>query len=316
MRVVTWVLALNLLNVASTTLAYNDQHYDALVSGALFEGVNTADPDANRTSVFKDFKNHADAVASILIYSAKETSFDPSEKIHTRPEAYFDFLQKAASFPAFFYRGPEDREHELRLNGDPEQLLDQIADHYYRQEDFICDSEINGYSGGCIGEGMKKKKKEYIREAFRKLIPKTVENKHWKQWVLSLVTIQKPLSSDKVTFDLAQVRLTISTVHDSIGGRKNSCCSKSISRGGGSGGCTAAIDRQVALLVKSSYSLDGGYISFYSDEIARFIEKGTVDEFLRLMTTKQGVNVDTSEEYTMRSDQGRRETGYQRPFHV
>ncbi|KAF9993881.1 hypothetical protein BGZ80_004467 [Entomortierella chlamydospora] len=314
MRVVTWVLALNLLNIASTTLAYNNQHYDALVSGALFEGVNTADPDANRTSVFKDFKNHADAVASILIYSAKETSFDPSEKIHTRPEAYFDFLQKAASFPAFFYRGPEDREHELRLNGDPEQLLDQIADHYYRQEDYIYDSKINGYSDSCIGEGMKKKK-ENIREAFRKLIPKTVENKHWKQWVLSLVTIQKPLGSDEVTFDLAQVRLTISTVHDKTG-RRNSRCSRSTSGGGGSGGCTVAIDRQVALLVKSSYNLVGGYTSFYSDEIARFIEKGTVDEFLRLMTTKQGVNVDTSEEYAMGFGRDRRETGSQRPFHV
>ncbi|KAF9356593.1 hypothetical protein BGX26_005052 [Mortierella sp. AD094] len=311
MKAVTWVLTLTLLNLASIALAYNDQHYDALVSGALFEGVNTADPDANRTSLFKDFKNHADAVASILIYGAKETSFDPSEKIHTQPEAYFDFLQRAASFPAFFYRYTEDKEHELHLNGDPEQLLDQIADHYYRQEDYVYINELNGDSDSYSSDGMKQKKKN-IREAFRKLVPKTVENKHWKQWVLSLVTIQKPADSDEVTFDLAQVRLTISTTHNSRRGGRNSRCS----RGSSGSGCTAAIDRQVALLVKSSYNVVGGYISFYSDEIARFIEKGTVDEFLRLMTTKQGVSVDTSEEYVVEFGQDHGETGSQRPFHV
>ncbi|KAF9113117.1 hypothetical protein BGX27_002182 [Mortierella sp. AM989] len=305
--------------LASIILAYTD-HYDALISGGLFEGVNTADPKANRTSIFQDPKNHADAVASILIHSAKETSFSPSQEIHTPPEIYFNFLQHVISFPAFRYRGNvEDAHHALYLDGDLEQLLDQISDHYYKQDDdhhldLVCNN--NNSNNNNIDDGMKEKKQR-IREAFRKLIPKTVENKDWKQWLLSLVTIQKLENSDHVTFDLAQVRLTISTGNEknNEGKRKRKegkdfDCSK--------GGCTAVIDRQVALLIKSSYFVVGGYVSFFSSEISKMVEKGTVDEFLELLTTKQkNSSVEDTLELGQVYHQNLGETGpQQHSFHV
>ncbi|KAK3822956.1 MAG: hypothetical protein J3Q66DRAFT_136779 [Benniella sp.] len=236
--------------------------YDALVSGALFEGVNTASPDADAISVFKDYKNHADAVASILLTKAKESDFDPRDGIHTIPETYFSFLENAASFPAFFHRGQEDEQHALRLKGgDNDQLLDEITDKYLQKpSSFSLPSP----------KGSKNKREEEralrIRQAFRELIPATVEKAEWKDWALSLVTIQKPLGSDNITFELAHVRLEIS--RDDRTGR-------------------AVIGPQEATLVKSSYSVMGSYISFYSNEIAKFIEKATVDEFLRAMTTRQ-----------------------------
>ncbi|KAF8939601.1 hypothetical protein BGZ58_009207 [Dissophora ornata] len=240
----------------SMTIASQDDHYDALVSGALFDGVNTAAPDADGISVFKDFRNHADAVASILLYSAKETAFYPSSAcgVHTQPEAFFNYLQKATSFPAFRYLGVEDEQYMLELrNGGSEQLLDQIAEKYYGREGVRVSRKLETDNAA-----------REIREAFRKLVPKSIEDPGWRRWVLSLVTIYKPKDSDEITFDLAHVRLTIS--RDAVTGE-------------------AVIDPQVASLTKSSYLVMGRYISFYSDEIANFIEKATVNVFLRAMTT-------------------------------
>ncbi|KAF9200122.1 hypothetical protein BGZ49_009669 [Haplosporangium sp. Z 27] len=322
MGFVSWLLGLVFIHLASAVRAHinsDQQHYNALISSAIFEGLNTADPKANVTSLFKDPKNHADAVASILIYNAKSTSFDPSEKIHTHPEIYFDFLQTVASFPAFHHQGTtEDKEYELYLNGDPEQLLDQIADHYYDYDYDQCDDydynssghrDCGGRSGGDDRNGIKKRR-EKTRQAFRGMIPKTVENEEWKQWLLSLITIRKPANSDEVTFELAQVRLTIS--------RSNNCNNKelgpSFNCNGGGGG--VAIDRQVALMVKSSYSVNGGFISFFSDDISRFVEKGTLDEFLTLMTTRQITNADIhgEKEGEFSRDQIRKQTGSQHVF--
>ncbi|KAF9363840.1 hypothetical protein BGX34_003173 [Mortierella sp. NVP85] len=239
--------------------------YDALVSGALFEGVNTASPDADAISVFKDYKNHADAVASILLTKAKESDFDPHDGIHTFPETYFSFLENAASFPAFYHQGREDEQYALRLKGgDNGQLLDEIADKYLQKPP---SSSLPSYRDSADrGEKKESERGLRIRQAFRELIPVTVEKAEWKDWALSLVTIQKPLGSDNITFELAHVRLSIS--RDDRTGR-------------------AVIGPQEATLVKSSYSVMGRYISFYSNEIAKFIEKATVDEFLRAMTTRK-----------------------------
>ncbi|KAF9430830.1 hypothetical protein BGZ76_000685 [Entomortierella beljakovae] len=263
--------------MASITLAYDGGHYDALVSRFIFVGVNTGIPKANGTSLFKEFRNHADAVASVLLTSATDAQFDPSQGIHTRPVAYFDFLENTVRFPAFRYRGLEDHIQELHLDGGLDQFLDEISEHYYRID---CHSE----TGNMTVEELMQRRLN-IRKVFKKLVPKTIENKDWKRWLFSTVTIQKPKNSDKVSFEFAQVRLTISQNGGNINreGTRGRTISKTPAR--------AVIDRQVALLVKSCYFVDGGYMSFFSDEIANFIESGSVDELQALMTTKLGSDI-------------------------
>jgi hypothetical protein len=113
--------------------------------------------------------------------------------------------------------------------------------------------------------GEESTRRSRIRQAFREMIPEQIEDAAWRHWALSLVTIQKPAGSDNVTFELAHVRLKIA--RDDKTGR-------------------AVIGPQEATLVKSSYSVMGRYISFYSAELAKIFDKATVDELVDAMTTK------------------------------
>ncbi|KAG9323036.1 hypothetical protein KVV02_001691 [Mortierella alpina] len=230
----------------SAALAIAQDHYNALATGVLFEGVNTADPDADKVGVFRDYRNHADAVASILLYCAEETSFHPAGGRSDTPEAYFDFIQKAASFPAFYFLGTEDRQYTLDLNGDREQFLDQVTEKY-RLESTFADPDR-------------------IRSSFQTLVPRTIDHPSKRSWLLSLITLNKQMGTDNVTFSMAHVRLTMS--RDEKSG-------------------IATIDRQAASMTLSCYSVMGRYISFYSDELARYIEKGSVDQLIRTLSSSK-----------------------------
>ncbi|KAF9950486.1 hypothetical protein BGZ72_007872 [Mortierella alpina] len=229
-------------------LGYAQDHYNAMASGVLFEGVNTADPATDGVGVFRDYRNHADAVASILLYCANDTSFFPAGGISDTPEAYFDFIQKAAIFPAFYFLGTEDKQYTLDLNGDKGQFLDQVIEKY-RLESAFADLDR-------------------IRNSFWDLVPRAIDHPSRRSWLLSMITLRKQMGSDDVTFSIAHVRLTMSK--DEKSG-------------------IATIDRQVASMTLSCYSVMGRYISFYSDELARYIEKGSVGQLIRtLSSSKQG----------------------------
>lgn len=197
--------------------------------------------------VFRDYKNHADAVASILLYCAEETSFLPAGGISDTPEAYFDFVQKAASFPAFYYLGTEDKQYTLDLNGDMGQFLEQVTEKYRLESTF--------------------KHLDRISSSFQALVPRTIDHPSQRSWLLSLITLHKEMGTDNVTFSMAHVRLTMS--RDEKSG-------------------TATIDRQEASMTLSCYSVMGRYISFYSDELARYIEKGSVDQLIHTLSSSSG----------------------------
>ncbi|KAF9962685.1 hypothetical protein BGZ70_007972 [Mortierella alpina] len=228
-------------------LAYAQDHYNALATGVLFEGNNTADPAADGVGVFRDYRNHADAVASILLYCAEETGFLPADGKSDNPEAYFDFLQKAASFPAFYFLGTEDKQYTLSLDGDRGQFLDQVREKY-RLESTSADLDR-------------------IRSSFKALLPRTIDHPAQRSWLLSLVTLEKQVGTDNVTFSMAHVRLTLS--RDEKSG-------------------VATIDRQEASMTLSYYSVMGRFISFYSDELARYIKKGSVDQLIRTLSSSKG----------------------------
>ncbi|CAO3566704.1 unnamed protein product [Mortierella alpina] len=243
MRIVGYLF----LSLSYAALAIAQDHYNALATGVLFEGNNTADPDADGVGVFRDFKNHADAVASILLYCAEETSFLPAGAKSDTPEAYFGFIQKAASFPAFYFLGTEDKQYTLALDGDRRQFLEQVMEKYRLESTF---------------EDL-----DRISDSFQALLPGTIDHPSQRSWLISLITLQKQIGTDNVTFSMAHVRLTMS--RDEKSG-------------------VATIDRQEASMTLSCYSVLGRFISFYSDELARYIKKGSVDQLIRTLSSSKG----------------------------
>ncbi|KAG0264445.1 hypothetical protein BG011_006804 [Mortierella polycephala] len=126
---------------SAAALTTGQDRFDRLSSGVLFDGINASDPNTDGTSVFKDFCNHANAVASMLLYHAKDAGFDPSTNgVSTPSEAYFGFLQNVADFSALY---------SLSSN-DLEQFLEQVA------QKFRMDSET---------------KADRTKVAFRALVP-------------------------------------------------------------------------------------------------------------------------------------------------
>ncbi|KAI1312307.1 hypothetical protein EDD11_002961 [Mortierella claussenii] len=289
--------------LVSFTLAspHDDSHYDSIASGVLFLGLNTADPNADHIAVFQDYKNHADAVASILLSCALQSSFDPQkypqdtdiqrgtrplllEQRSPPPETFFQFLETVAAYPAFYHfeEENEDGQYELMLQGGEEQLLDEIMEKYENPSLHVAVRHQKDL-------GLDKANR--IRQAFRELLPRCTvtaddatdfswrtpgRDEQTTKWVLSLVVISKPEGTDDVTFDMAHVRLAAS-----------GCSGKSNDDddGNGKGMNKVRIEKQVASMTRSSYSVIGRYISYYSGDIAKMVGKSTVDAFKRAMTT-------------------------------
>ncbi|KAF9079949.1 hypothetical protein BGX23_002917, partial [Mortierella sp. AD031] len=65
----------SLLLVCSAAAVMVQGSPNAIVSGAIFVGDDTTNPDATPVEIFKHPENHATAAASILVYSATGTNY-------------------------------------------------------------------------------------------------------------------------------------------------------------------------------------------------------------------------------------------------
>ncbi|KAF9899864.1 hypothetical protein BX616_002806, partial [Lobosporangium transversale] len=76
---------------------------EAIVSYTRLSGEDTTDPDAKvGIDIFKDFRNHAAAAASILVYSAEVVDYRPQEKgIIYDDKIYGRYKQEIANFKGF-----------------------------------------------------------------------------------------------------------------------------------------------------------------------------------------------------------------------
>ncbi|KAF9364278.1 hypothetical protein BGX34_002040 [Mortierella sp. NVP85] len=135
-------------------------------SKAIFIGVDKTDPNAYGAAIFRDTRNHATAVASIIGFSSKQSNFRPKEQgFDVTPREYQAFVQKAVSFPGFVLALTNPR--DLKLKGGLDQFREEILANYI---------PISG-------------KAEVVASAFVEQIPESTEPESSGTWTLVLVTI-------------------------------------------------------------------------------------------------------------------------------
>jgi hypothetical protein len=155
----------------------------AVVSGAIFKGVDTTDSSAKPIDIFKDAVNYATAAASILTFSASSVDFHPAEQEPKGLAPTLDeFVKKASSFPGFLSTSSSDV--AVTFNGSFTQFEQVIRDQL---DDALA------------------------ARAFRDLIPGYIEDNSLTDWTLSLVVLSKPEASDVVTVGFSRVSLSILT---------------------------------------------------------------------------------------------------------
>ncbi|KAK3806737.1 MAG: hypothetical protein J3Q66DRAFT_375063 [Benniella sp.] len=102
---------------------------DVVSSRAIFTGVDNSDRDASGFDTFLHSKNHASAVASIIVDLSKQTNFRPME--HAYKETYDQYLEFKEAFTTFEDFLPKGcKRQPLKLTGERDQLKKQIADNY------------------------------------------------------------------------------------------------------------------------------------------------------------------------------------------
>jgi len=117
------------------TVVFAAAEYDALVSGALFNGIDTTRPGNQGLSIFSDSRNHPSAVASILLYLANKSRFTPKRSkngVIRDGTSYRSFARQSVTFPAFVKRYQSYVELELHTGG-REELAEKIEEWYEAQ---------------------------------------------------------------------------------------------------------------------------------------------------------------------------------------
>ncbi|KAF9562698.1 hypothetical protein EC968_005180 [Mortierella alpina] len=165
------------------------ERFDAIASGALFTGKDNSDMEVSKLETFRDPKNHASAVASILWNGATLAKFIPAaDGLATDPYAYQDFLREVSHFRGFKKAGEQRR--KLELTGRLEQLEEEI-DRKYRS--FNDDEDID------------------VARHFRQLIPNNLrkEDIYGDRWLLSQIIIRQSPHSNAVSFEIGRIALEI-----------------------------------------------------------------------------------------------------------
>ncbi|KAF9954833.1 hypothetical protein BGZ72_004262 [Mortierella alpina] len=180
----------SLLLIGAATVVMARERFDAIASGALFTGKdNTDNMDVSKLDVFRDPKNHASAVASLLWNGAALNKFVPAaDGLATDPYAYQDFLREVNRFKGFRKSGEQRR--KLELTGRLEQLEEEI-DRKYRS--FVDDDDID------------------VARHFRQLIPNNLrkEDIYGDRWLLSQIIIRQSPHSNAVSFEIGRIALEI-----------------------------------------------------------------------------------------------------------
>lgn len=103
---------------------------DSAVSQPFAEGGNPSDPNVTGPDLFKNPKNHVDAVSSILTYCSTQTGFVPlTNSIKEAAQKYNAYVGKVSTFPGFtlnFSRATSSRETSI----DVQLMIKQIKEAY------------------------------------------------------------------------------------------------------------------------------------------------------------------------------------------
>ncbi|KAF9097004.1 hypothetical protein BGX23_010047 [Mortierella sp. AD031] len=179
------LLIKSLLLVCSAAAVMVQGSPNAIISGAIFVGDDTTNPDASPVDIFKRPENHAAAAASILVYSATAANYRPSEQSPPSLLSGFDaFVKKASSFPGFTPR-------------------DQSNTNVFLNQSLIGLEKAVREQLGHSPDG------PIIARSLRDLFPGVVEDSSLKEWILSLIVVGKPENSDTVSLNFVRLALKI-----------------------------------------------------------------------------------------------------------
>ncbi|KAF9363262.1 hypothetical protein BGX34_004543 [Mortierella sp. NVP85] len=179
----------SLLLVCTTVVVVLAQlEHDALVSSTHFIGIDTTILGQSGVDIFRDRRNHASAVASILLATARRAGFRPHQKgVITDWDVFGQFVHQSTRFPAV--RPQIEYGSELDLNGDREQFKEAIERAYH--------PKVN--------------QPKAVANALEKLIPtQLLPGAKIQFWVLMHITLLNEPRRD-VTFELAYIALRLKT---------------------------------------------------------------------------------------------------------
>ncbi|KAG0250035.1 hypothetical protein DFQ27_009651 [Actinomortierella ambigua] len=182
------LLSKSLLLLCSAVAVMASDSTRAIASGAIFVGKDTTVPDATPLEIFQNPKNHATAAFSVMAYAAEGAGFTPSNAPpKSLEQPFLKFLTLAPTFPGFFLERLD--EFSLPLTGSLLQLEQKVR-------------------GAVVENGV------LIGRSIRDLVPGYIPDETMDMWTLSLVVIDMPETSEKVTIQLVSISLDIETDDD------------------------------------------------------------------------------------------------------
>ncbi|KAG0080760.1 hypothetical protein BGZ92_000489 [Podila epicladia] len=137
--------------------------------------------------VFQNPINHATAAASILVQSAQLSDFRPNEKsAKSLASVHGDFVEKVSTFIGFKRMNMFEEAIPLKNHATVEEFEQAIHDK-------LLEATLNGK----------------IASKFARLLPFHQEDESLRNWILSLVVLDKLQGGDIVRIQLARVKLSI-----------------------------------------------------------------------------------------------------------
>ena len=225
---------------------------DAVASAALFFGEDTTES-LNPVDIFKNPINHATAASSVVVFSAAQAGFQPSEKsAESLPDALDDFVRKVSTFPGWFLSSNRQSSISLKNHTTVEEF-----------EHVIRESIPTSHNGK-------------IAFKFAELLPLDLdfeEEKHLKNWILSLVVIDKPEGGNSVSVLLAYVSLSIAF------DKESKTCS------GPAPTPKAYIPEQRVSINYSDFKINAGFLIANAQQLANKLPIVDVETTIALLTS-------------------------------
>jgi len=122
---------------------------DKLVSGFMFFGTNTSDPNASILEMFQNSKNHVDATFSIIGKSGSLALFDPeNDSLKEAASTYQSYMTRLGTFPGF--NTIESYKIPIKVTNDIQSLKDQITEDYFNDKENDIKNAIDKLIGSIL----------------------------------------------------------------------------------------------------------------------------------------------------------------------
>ncbi|KAG0270658.1 hypothetical protein DFQ27_000008 [Actinomortierella ambigua] len=223
---------------------------DAVLSRGVFVGVDTTEKNASPIEVFRNPMNHATAAASVIRRQAERTFFLPHKMGPAELCGSFDrWKDTVIQFPGF------------KMTRRP------------RPEDVVMEGEA-GKLGKALQRGLTALSVPHATDVafeFIDLIPEKLEDRSLKEFVLSVMVIEKPKNSQEVMVRLVELLIEL----------ESSMFSKKVS-----------IPDQTIRLKLVEMKVDKDFMQRNAQTLAKAMPKTLVSEFMWMLTSPKKEDLD------------------------